>query len=109
MRYRSVSFAAVLALVAIQGCASDKPTTRFSQQDTNRVISLCSGGMAQSLIAKLEASYMKSANAKVEGSAGQEARGIIFSDSTLTGVSGAERVQIADKYQSCVKEMEAKR
>lgn len=107
--YLSAHVVTVLALVGIEGCASDKPTDRFSQQDANRVVSLCSGGMAQSLVAKLEASYLKDANAKIEASAGQEARGIIFTDTTLSGVSSADRVQLTDKYQSCIKEMEAKR
>lgn len=94
---------------ALVGCQSNDPTQRFSQQDAHRIITLCSAGMSQSLVAKLEASYTKNTSAKIEGTASQEARGIIFSDNTLSNLSGAERLQMADKYQNCMKEMEAKR
>lgn len=102
-------FASMVTCVGLLGCASNEPTKRFSQQDALRIVTLCSAGMSQSLVTKLQASYVKNANAKIEGSAGQEARGIIFSDSTLSNLSGAEKVQMAEKYQICMKEMESRR
>lgn len=107
--YCRITCTAISCMLLLTGCASHDPTKRFSQEDAQRIVSLCSGGMSNSLVAKLAASYQKNVDAIIEAAATYEWRGIIFEDSTMAGLSGPERLQIADKYVSCMKEMEARR
>ena len=93
-----------LGALGLGACVSDNATQRSgsSQTAASRTIPTCAGGLAPSLVAKLEALYPKNDTGMPDPSVTEQAKGIISSDPTLSGMSSSERSQIADKFATCI-------
>lgn len=103
MRCNYVKAAGLGGLLLLAACASRQPTVPNSQAEALRIVTLCTGGLSNSLSAKLKASYVKYSAAEAEATAAEEAKGIIFSDSFTNGMTSADKLALSDKYIACVR------
>lgn len=101
---RTTAFMNVMLLVTtLTNCDRNTPTTPRTQADANRIISLCGGGYSSRNIARLTAAYTKS-SLNVDAAYTEEARGIIFSDTSMKALDGAQQERMYNAFIACVKE-----
>lgn len=82
----------------VWGCNDTEPTKPGSVADARRIVLLCSGGMSQTLSAKVEAAYTET-GAVASAAFANKVEGLILADPTL---SGAEKERVHRTFFECI-------